>query len=70
MKTQTKTVGIGADNYKLDMFKKELDKAKFKYDITPFTADTSVIKVYTLEYRVNDIQAICRKVELHFNHSN
>lgn len=65
-----KTVGIVADNYKLEMFKKELTEQKFKFDIFPFVDTTSTIKVYTLIHRINEIQSICNKLEIHFKQSN
>ena len=65
-----KTVGIVADNYKLEMFKKELTEQKFKFDIFHFVDTTPTIKIYTQKHRVNEIQAICRKVEIHFKQSN
>ena len=67
----TKKIGIIADNYKLEKFKKELTKKGFTdYSIEPFTKDTSTICVVADENRLGQIKALCQVVEMHFHRSN
>ena len=70
-----KEIGIVADNYKVNKFKKELEANGFKdYDIHPFTNQTQTIKVHVADddFReaVKKIKKLCMRVELHFKHSN
>lgn len=66
-----KKVGIVADNYKLDRFKKELTKGGFShFEIKPFTEETSAIFISVLEKDVRAVNNICTKVETHFKRSN
>jgi hypothetical protein len=66
-----KTIGIVADNYKLEKFKKKLTKAGFsEFKIIPFVNETSSIKVVVPDNRVLDIKKICELVEIHFKQSN
>lgn len=66
-----KKVGIVVDNYKLDRFRKALnDKGFTDYDIMPFTANTSTIRVNVEAKKVSEIYKICQLVELHFKRSN
>jgi hypothetical protein len=68
---QKKTVGIVADDYKLDKFKKELANSGFTdISIKPFTPGVSSIKIVTVASKVNEIKKICQKVEMHFKQSN
>ena len=61
------TIGIVADNYKLNKFKKELKKKKLdKFTIHKFTKDTSTIKVTTDSSNVGVIKKVCEKVEAYF----
>lgn len=66
-----KKVGIAADNYKLNKFKKELKDAGFtQIKITPFTEGTSFISIKVHDHQVSKVHAICQKVEIHFKQSN
>jgi hypothetical protein len=66
-----KTIGIVADNYKLDKFKKELSSKGFTdIIIVPFTEDTSTIQVRIEEDKIRTIHAICIKVESSFKRQN
>lgn len=60
--------GIACDNHKLDKFKKELDKKRFKYKVqNGVTNDTKIIKVICLDFQVKDLQKICNDVETYFH---
>jgi hypothetical protein len=67
-----RTVGIVADDYKLEKFKQELAANGFNdFTVHRFTKNVSTIKVQLKD--IKDVRAlgnICRLVELHFNHSN
>jgi hypothetical protein len=64
-------VGIVADNYKLDQFKKELSIGGFTdFEIKPFCVGASSIFVITDESKLIALKGICTKVELHFKRSN
>jgi len=65
-----KKIGIVADNYKVERFKKELTKAGFEYQITPFKGETSTILVNTDDDKVGDVKKICEAVEFHFKRAN
>ena len=66
-----KTVGIVADNYKLNKFKKELIKKGFTdFEIAPFINATSNIKVKCEPNQLKEIRKICEYVELYFKRSN
>jgi hypothetical protein len=66
-----KKVGIVADNYKLEMFKKKLNDDGFTdYEVFPFTKDTYAIKVNVPDDKVIEIKKICDFVETHFKRSN
>jgi hypothetical protein len=66
-----KTAGIVADNYKLEKFKTELTSNGFtEFEVSPFTCNTSTIKVKVRDYEIPAIKRICQRVELHFHHSN
>jgi nitrogen regulatory protein PII len=66
-----KKVGIVADNYKVDRFKKELTKGGFTdFDTSPFTADSTTIQVRVSEEKIKEVYKICQKVEMHFKRSN
>jgi hypothetical protein len=66
-----KKIAIGADNYKVNRFKKELTKAGFTdFSISPFTPDVSLISVNVEDDKVNEVNKICQKIELHFKRSN
>ncbi|MCF0071301.1 hypothetical protein LZD49_12540 [Dyadobacter sp. CY261] len=67
----TKTIGIVADNWKLDTFKAELTKNGFKdFKIFPFTGNTSTIKIEADENDVKKVGNICRLVEMNLKRSN
>jgi len=68
-----KKVGIVADNYKLEKFKKELTAKGF----TDFTImdyqkvnELSLIQVHCKDERVMEVKTICQNVELYFKRSN
>ena len=66
-----KKVGIVADNYKVERFKKELTKKGFTDFVTsPFTAETTTIAVNVPDDKVSEVHKICRQVEIHFKQSN
>lgn len=65
-----KIIGIAADNYKLNKFKKELTKKEFSFEIIPFIDDTSTIKIQIEDDQVDEIRKLCQLVELHFKRSN
>jgi ABC-type transport system substrate-binding protein len=71
-----KNIGIGADNYKLEKFKKELEAAGYTdYDITPFSPGVSFIQIHIPDEKynketINSVKVLCQQVELHFHHSN
>lgn len=65
-----KKIGIVADNYKLERFKKDLTKGGFTYEISPFKETTSTIIVNTDENKISDVKKICELVELHFKREN
>jgi hypothetical protein len=62
--------GIVCDNYKVDTFKKELDKAKFNYKTSPFTSETTTIQVETEAHRIKELHKLCLQTELKFKRSN
>jgi len=65
-----KKIGIVADNYKVDTFKKEFNKAGFEFKTLPFDKDTTSIFIYTTPDKVAQINAICIKVEADFKRKN
>lgn len=65
-----KKIGIVADNYKLDAFKKELNEAGFEFDMLPFDKDTTSIFIYTTADKISKINAICIKVETDLKRGN
>jgi len=66
-----KTIGIVADNYKVERFKNELKKAGYDdFSLSPFTSESTTIKVKVSEDKMFDIKRICESVELHFKRSN
>lgn len=66
-----KQVGIVADNFKLERFKKELIKNGFPdFTITPFTKATSTITIMVHNDKVREVHKICVQVETHFKRSN
>jgi hypothetical protein len=72
-----KKIGIVADNYKVEMFGKELEKAGFKFSLydsigskLSFTKDTTIIQVWVPNDRVQEVRNICELVELHFKRSS
>lgn len=67
-----KKAGIGVDNYKLKKFEEELKANGFTdYKVSPLTKDSSFISVMVSdESKYADINRICKRVELHFKHSN
>jgi|AntRauTorckE6833_2_1112554.scaffolds.fasta_scaffold01397_7 hypothetical protein len=63
--------GIAVDNYKINKFKKELNKNGFTdYEVFPFTKDTSTIKVEVEKENLAEIKKLCIEIELHFKRSN
>jgi len=66
-----KTIGIVADNYKVEKFKKELTAKGFTdFKTFPFTTESTTIKVTVNDDKVNEISKICQLVEIHFKRSN
>lgn len=68
-----KKAGIVANNYKLDMFKKELSDAGFtNYEITDFdkAKTMSLIKVEIVVSDMYKVQRIVQKIDFHFKHRN
>jgi hypothetical protein len=66
-----KKVGIAADDFKLEKFKSELNKAGFNdFTIKKFTVDTSFIQVNVQDSDVPEVAKICKRVELYFKRSN
>ena len=55
-----KKIGIAVDNFKIDTFKKALEKADFKkYEVLPFTDGTSLIRVFTDDSHLLKLQRLC-----------
>lgn len=52
------------DNYKVDMFKAEFDKAKIEYTTKPFTKDTTLF--VTIDVPQDTIKPIVDKVTQYF----
>jgi len=66
-----KKVGIVADNFKLNKFKKELSLNGFNdYNIYPFTDVSSTIQVNAEDNRLIEFRNICIGVNMHFLMSN
>jgi hypothetical protein len=66
-----KTAGIVCDNYKIDKFKKELNKQGFKdFEIVPFVGESSTIRVKYKPEQLQKLHALCSIVENHFKNSN
>jgi len=65
-----KKVAIVCDNYKLERFKKELDREGYKYELFPFVEETTSIKIECKDDQVSKVHAICIKIESHFKRSN
>lgn len=63
-----KKIGIAADNYKLEKFREELTAKGFViiYE-SPFTKNTTMLKVLAHETQVMEVKTICIAVEAHFN---
>lgn len=69
--SQPKNIGIVADNFKVEKFKKELLKEGFsEISTAPFMSDTTTITIKTTLDKVEQIYKICKRVELHFKHGN
>lgn len=69
------TSGIVCDNYKVDKFKKELEKEKFNdYEIFQnkggSLSQTTTIRVKMDSSDIIRMKKLCQKVELHFKTSN
>lgn len=62
-------IGIMCDNFKLNMFKKELTKEGFTFETVP-SGPITVIKVDGTPDKQKAIAKICKKVELHFQRGN
>lgn len=69
-----KQISIIADNYKLDKFKKELDKKEYTFSTLPYTKETTAIIIMIEKEKFakakKEIEAICYTVESHFKRSN
>lgn len=64
MPEEKKTVGITADNYKLEKFKKELIAGGFtNFEVKHFKKDISLIKVTCLESDFPAVGLICKGVQ-------
>ena len=63
-----KIANILADNYKVEMFKKELTKSNFDFDVKPFASvkDVSSIKVKFDVERFDELKKLIMFVETHF----
>jgi hypothetical protein len=65
------TAGIVCDNYKLYKFETELNKQGFvNYTLSPFTKETTTIKVKTTNGRITELKKLCELVEFHFKRGN
>ena len=66
-----KTIGIGADNYKLDEFKKELKARGFtNLKVFSITKNSSVIKLEINDDQIDEISNICKTVEINVKRAN
>ena len=63
-------IGIVADNYKLPMFKKHLNKTGFTYKITPLIKNTSTITVMVPPGKIKEVETICKQVEVDATRGN
>lgn len=68
--TDKKQIGIVCDNYKLNKFEKELQKAGFQYKTVPFTSESTSIIIITEAGNLMKVKKIVEKVEFHFKLSN
>lgn len=67
----TKTIGIVADNWKVDSFKDNLTKNGFTdFEVFPFTRDVSTIKVKAKESDITKLSQLIRLVEMNLKRSN
>lgn len=66
-----KKIAIVCDNYKVDKFKAELKKAGYTNVKTyPFTELTTTIKIKTDEKNIQNLHALCIKIQADFHRSN
>ncbi len=65
-----KIVGIVADNYKINKFKKELSKKGFTDYTVHEGATITTIKVNCPDEKVYSLKTLCEFVENHFKRSN
>ena len=59
--------GIVIDDFKLGMFKEELDAGGFEYEVEKLTEHTTAIKVEVTQGQVQPVYDICTKVQTHFD---
>ncbi|QHV99208.1 hypothetical protein [Spirosoma endbachense] len=64
--------GIVADDYKVPLFRAELEKAGFTFEVTHYSKlqQLSLIKVETTERRLKEIELITKRVEINAKRSN
>lgn len=65
-----KKIGIVADNYKIEKFKKDLSAKGFEFKLIPYSKHTTLIKMEVPENKVKEVQKVCELVELHFKRGN
>jgi nitrogen regulatory protein PII len=66
-----KTIGIVADNYKLDKFKSELTAKGFTdFEVDDFGKGYKVIRVKVQDSQINELQQLVQRVQLHFKQGN
>ena len=63
--------GIVADDYKVEKFKTELTLKGFDMiKVLPWKNDCTLIQVEIPADKLNDLEKLCKEVELHFKRSN
>jgi len=66
-----KKAGIVVDNWKLPIFRKNLDDAGYTHRVeTPFIQDTTTINVFFEPEQFEDLQKVVTKSELDAKRSN
>jgi hypothetical protein len=62
-----KKIGIVADDYKLERFKKELTQQGFTdFEVKQFTKNVSTIYVQIQDNQISKVADIWKRVELHY----
>lgn len=66
-----KKAAIVVDNYKLPIFRRNLDEAGYTHRVeTPFIEDTTTINVFFEPAQFEDLQKVVKKSELDAKRSN